>query len=163
MMTALAGYGIHTMTAPALWFLGERVVILASSEQTGGRFSMIEDLVAPGGEPPPHSHANEDEAFYLLEGALTVSCGEQTFPATAGSCVFLPRGIMHSWRVTSAEPARFLAFYTPGGFEGFFREGGEPALAATPPPLDTPPDLPKILALAAKYGLLVPPPPGGAQ
>ena len=32
----------------------------ATSEETGGRYSMFEATVLPGGGPPPHIHRRED-------------------------------------------------------------------------------------------------------
>ncbi|HZD69223.1 MAG TPA: quercetin 2,3-dioxygenase [Actinomycetes bacterium] len=150
------GYLLAPGEGPAVWFLGERLTMKATSEQTGGAFALVEDLAAPGGEPPVHVHTREDEAFFLLEGELDVTCGERTLAASAGSFVLLPRGIPHTFRVQGGRPARFLALFTPGGFERFFVEGGQPAQAPTPPPAHQPPDLSKLLELAARYGLDLP-------
>ena len=64
--------------------------------------------------------------------------------------MFLPRDIPHGFRVVGTSSARFLVLTTPGGFEGFVMEGGEPAPTLT---LPTPsaPDMDKLIALAAKY------------
>jgi hypothetical protein len=35
---------------------GGTYTILVSGEQTGGRYSLIDLLVPPGGGPPPHRH-----------------------------------------------------------------------------------------------------------
>jgi quercetin dioxygenase-like cupin family protein len=62
-------------------------------------------IMCPAGfGPPPHLHHREDEAFYVLEGQMTVTCGEQTWTATPGSFVLLPRGIPHAFTV--AAPGR---------------------------------------------------------
>lgn len=55
--------------------------------------------------PPLHLHASEDEAFYLIDGAIEVSCGDRQWEAGPGGFVFLPRGIPHSF-VVSAGPVR---------------------------------------------------------
>lgn len=41
-------------------------------EQTGGALTVLESVIAPGDGPPLHRHADadEDEAWYVLEGAL---------------------------------------------------------------------------------------------
>jgi uncharacterized cupin superfamily protein len=75
---------------------------------------MAEHVVPPGYMVPPHSHANEDEVFYLLEGELTLisPAGERT--ARAGDCITLPRGQVHGFRNASDSPLRFLVMCLPG-------------------------------------------------
>ena len=51
----------------------------------------------------------EDEAFWLLEGHLTVRCGEKTFTTGPGSYTFLPRDIPHTFAVEGETPARLLS------------------------------------------------------
>jgi quercetin dioxygenase-like cupin family protein len=48
---------------------------------------------------PMHIHDDEEEAFYILEGQLRVSCGEQTWTVGRGDFVMLPRGIPHTCAV----------------------------------------------------------------
>lgn len=153
------GYVLAKDAGQAIWTMGEHMVLKATGALTGNAFTVLEDLVAPGGEPPPHVHEREDEAYYLLEGAMDVTIGDQTFQATAGTFVFLPRRILHHWKVVGTGPVRFLVFFTPAGVEGFFLELSEPARAPTPPP-PTAPDVPKIVQTAGEYGIrLAEPPP----
>ncbi len=49
---------------------GGIVTILASGKDTAGAFSLLESMQKPGSEPPMHSHQNEDELFYILEGVV---------------------------------------------------------------------------------------------
>jgi quercetin dioxygenase-like cupin family protein len=130
--------------------------IKATSEQTHNAFALQEQVVAPGLEPPPHSH-QQDEAFYVLEGAMTVSCGDQIWQASAGSFAFLPRGIVHAYKIEGTTPVKVLVITSPGGplgFEHFVEEMGEPAKALTLPPAE-PPDMAKLQTLAATYGIEV--------
>ena len=84
--------------------------------------------------------------------------GEESIPAGTGSCVYAPRGILHTWRNVGASPSKMLAVITPGGLERFFLEVGEPAPEGSSPPEGTP-DVERTMGLAAKYGVEIPPPP----
>ncbi|MFP5371762.1 MAG: cupin domain-containing protein [Actinomycetes bacterium] len=71
-MSSSKAFAVNVADAPAYWSLGELLTIVATAEQTGGAFSLMEERLPRGAEPPPHVHSREDEAFFLLEGALTV-------------------------------------------------------------------------------------------
>jgi quercetin dioxygenase-like cupin family protein len=145
----------------ALWFLGVLATVKASAETTGGRVAVIEHLAPQGSGSPLHRHQREDEWFSVIEGALTFWVGGQVIDAPAGSFVFGPRGIPHTFTVSSPEGARFLLVAEPAGFEGFMRSVGEPARALTlPPPPTAPPDMGRMMAVAAEYGIEVLGPPG---
>lgn len=124
-------------------FLGTDLTLLAGGEETGGAFGLIEQALPPGFSPPAHVHHGEDEAFYILEGGLTFTCGGRTLRAEAGAFVFLPRDVAHTFRVDGGAPARLLQLNAPGGLERFFLE------AADGP--DGPADLDRLLALTGKY------------
>lgn len=91
----------------------------ASRRSTGGALSVFETSIAGG--PPLHVHDREDECFYILDGELSVRCGEEAFSAGAGSFVFLPRGRPHRFWAP-ARPARLLLIVAPAGIEDYFRE-----------------------------------------
>src|SRR5215475_1220712 len=74
----------------AIWFLSNRMTIKATGASTGGAFGLVESLIAPGFSPPLHVHHREDESFWVLEGELTMRCGDRSFRAGPGSFVFLP-------------------------------------------------------------------------
>jgi quercetin dioxygenase-like cupin family protein len=135
----------------AIWFLQNRMVLKATGESTGGAFGLVESLIAPGAAPPMHVHHAEDEAFYVLEGELTFQCGDRTARATAGSFVFLPRGVPHGFVVESDTPVRMLTLLVPGGGERIFVEAGRPAEGPGLPPA-APPDIPTLKRVARKYG-----------
>ena len=44
-----------------------------SASETGGRWSMMEQLMPLGAGPPPHKHLWSDETFYILDGDDYVS------------------------------------------------------------------------------------------
>lgn len=143
----------------SVWFLGTLVTLKATHEQTGGTFSLIEQVVPPGFAPPRHVHHGEDEAFYVIDGEMTFFCGDQTFAARAGSFVFLPKDIPHTFLVSDDKAARLLQWTTPAGFEQFHVELGEPAASLTLPP-PAAPAIAQLLALAPKYKFeVVGPPP----
>jgi len=80
--------------------------------------------------------------------------------ATAGSFVYGPRDIPHTFAVTS-EQARFLLVTEPAGLERFVRAGSEPARTLTiPAPPSEPPDPAQRAALAGDYWMWILGPPG---
>jgi len=134
-----------------IWFLRNRMTIKATAETTGGAFGLVESLVAPGFSPPLHVHHREDESFWVLEGELSMRCGDRTFRASAGSFVFLPRDVPHTFVVEGDTPARMLTLLTPGGGEGVFIDGGRPAEHEGLPPA-TPPDIDALRRVSERYG-----------
>ncbi len=144
----------------ALWFLGVLATVKSTAETTGGAVAVIEHLAPQGSGSPLHVHSREDEWFYVIEGELTFWVGGETSVAPAGSFVFGPKGIPHTFMVSS-EQARFLLVTEPAGFEAFMRAGSVPAERLEIPPAPTePPDMAAMSALAAEYGLEILGPPG---
>jgi mannose-6-phosphate isomerase-like protein (cupin superfamily) len=91
----------------------------ASQRSTGGAVSVFETSIGAG--PPLHVHEREDECFYVLDGQLSVRCGEDAFEAGTGSFVFLPRGRPHQFWA-AGRPARLLLIAVPGGIEAYFQQ-----------------------------------------
>jgi mannose-6-phosphate isomerase-like protein (cupin superfamily) len=71
---------------------------------------------------PLHVHHRTDEAFYVLEGELSVQIGQRHVKAPAGAMVLVPRGTMHRYANEGSSPARFLVIISPAGFEQYFVE-----------------------------------------
>ncbi len=55
----LGQYARRASVESSVWFMGELVSFLADSEETGGRFSLMEVVVRKGDEPPRHVHHRE--------------------------------------------------------------------------------------------------------
>jgi quercetin dioxygenase-like cupin family protein len=140
----------------ARWWLGVSLAtIKATGKETGGHYTLVEVLEPEGEEAPLHVHHREDEAFWVLEGALTFEVGEETIKASPGSFVLGPKDIPHRYTVDSG-PARILFVLSPAGFEDFIYATSEPAKECTlPPPPEGLPDeaeMEQLGALARQYG-----------
>jgi mannose-6-phosphate isomerase-like protein (cupin superfamily) len=134
--------------------LGTPHTLKAVGSDTGGAYALCE-LAAPAAAPgpPPHVHEHEDEAFYVLEGELTVRIGERTVTAAAGTFAFAPRGVVHSFSNAGSKPARALLIISPAGFEKALEE-----IARVAPPGERPPDVEKLTEIASRYGVRIVPP-----
>jgi quercetin dioxygenase-like cupin family protein len=144
-------------------YLGHLFTFLADSRDTDGRFALIEATVRKGLEPPPHTHSVEDETYIVLEGDWTFDCGGHTMHAGPGACVFLPRGVQHSFSI-GADGARALILLTPGGLEEAFRTMSQPAgqTSGLPPVPEGPPPIARMLDVFGARGItFAPPPPAG--
>jgi mannose-6-phosphate isomerase-like protein (cupin superfamily) len=109
--------------------LGVRFLI--DGEQTGGAFSLVEHPLPPRALGSPlHTHHNEDEYSFVLEGRVGVQLGPEVLHAGPGDLVLKPRGVAHAFWNDGDEPARLLELISPAGFENYFRELA-PLLAAT--------------------------------
>jgi quercetin dioxygenase-like cupin family protein len=97
--------------------LGVSHIFKAESSQTAGKLICIELTVPPGQGVPPHRHADEDEAFYVLSGAVMIQgddCGPDPIRLEPGGFFYGPRGRVHSFRNDSDEAAKLVVFITPG-------------------------------------------------
>ena len=107
-----------------LGFGGITIVVHAGAEDTGGAFSVMEE-VPPLSDTPLHIHASEDEFFYAVEGEHVITVGEREHRLAPGQGVFAPRGVPHAQRRVESGVGRMLLIVSPGGFEGFFRRLAE--------------------------------------
>jgi mannose-6-phosphate isomerase-like protein (cupin superfamily) len=78
-------------------------------------FGIIE--IAPGRELEPHVHAEEDDAFYILEGEMTFVLGDEEVAAPPGTFVLVPPGVEHAFRNDQDRPVRMLNIHAPAGFD----------------------------------------------
>jgi quercetin dioxygenase-like cupin family protein len=113
--------------------VGGPLTFKVRAEDTAGRLTALENLIPPGEGPPLHRHANEDEAWQVLEGELRFRLGDAISHAPAGTFVFVPRGVEHCFQNIGDTPARILVLFTPGGMEQFFER-----FAALPEGADIP-------------------------
>ena len=98
------------------------VRFLASSEDTHGAWSLVELKEMPGYHTNLHRQNHTDEAFYVMEGVLTVRINDTLSDYPAGSYVLIPRGTAHAQGNRGKLPARILLTMTPGGFERSFKD-----------------------------------------
>ena len=140
--TDVGGLGGRIMTQPSphprplVALPGERpfvagipnpIVVRVRAEETGGAFEVYEvglsgegtDLVAG---PPPVTHREHEEVFYVLDGEVEFSLGEDRAAAPTGTLIVVPRGTRHHFR--GAPGSRLLVFSIPGGLAGIFEELG---------------------------------------
>ena len=59
-----------------------------------------------------HVHLSDDEAWYVLEGTLTFRFVDRLVNAPAGTTVFVPAGVPHSYFEANG-PTRYLIIMTP--------------------------------------------------
>lgn len=160
LIPSVAPIALQPGKGDARWLLGFLVTIKSTAETTGGRVAVLEHLGTQGLGSPLHVHRNEDEWFYVTEGELTFWVGGEVVVAPAGSFVYGPRNVPHTFLVSSPE-ARFLLVTEPAGFEGLMRTLSEPAATLTlPPPSMQPPAPELMMSTAAEYGIEILGPPG---
>lgn len=123
--------------------------IVATAAETQNRHFVFEAIEPPGGGPPLHTHAGEEEFFHVLEGEITFWIGGQVVTVNEGGCAFVPRGVPHCFKNCSTEQARLLVMFTPGTIEGFFEFGESTSWQAPPEALL----VQRLGVLAPRYGL----------
>jgi quercetin dioxygenase-like cupin family protein len=139
--------------------MGEMVTYKVTGDQTGGACSLFEVSSPSGGGPPPHVQHRGDESIYVLEGELEFLLEDRVWRIGAGSLVFVPRGCLHAHKNVGDGPARMLVGHTPGrAHERFFDEIGRPVKdRLSPPSAETSPSMEEVVAIAAGYGIEIPP------
>ncbi len=147
------GYHLPSGAGDRWTVLNTGMDVKADTGQTGGRYTLIEVTAPVGFGPPKHLHRAEDEAFFVLDGAMRVAFGAEEWEAGQGSFVYLPRGVEHAFLVT--EPLRALQLTTPAGFERFIAELGAPDGAGPSPDFG----LDEVAEICDRHGMTVVGPP----
>lgn len=108
------------------------VRIKVSPQGERGRLAMITQDVSPGTSIPVHLHEREDEIIFIQSGTGEATLGDTKVTLEAGSTLFVPQGTWHGGRNTGSTTLRWVAIYSPSGFDGYFREIGRPSPDAPP-------------------------------
>lgn len=133
--------------------VGDIYRFIATGDETGGRYTLVEATVPPGGGPPPHIHSREEETFYVVEGEVTFQIGDETTVCGPGSFVHVPIGNLHAFKNESPRAAKMLITFSPSGLEEmFFENGRELHIGESPKPTSAE-EVERLLAAAAKYGI----------
>ena len=103
----------------------DRGRILVSGRDTGGRYSLMEWIVAAGDGAPAqsygaHRHGAIEETFYVRRGTLEFLLEDRVTTLRAGDFVRVPPGVRHGYANTSGEEVELLVSFHPGGFEALF-------------------------------------------
>jgi mannose-6-phosphate isomerase-like protein (cupin superfamily) len=100
-------------TPPSLKLLGR---------DTGDSIMMFEETVPPDRKSTFHLHHDSDEIAYVLSGEVMFRIGDEVAVRGPDTCAFIPRGVPHAWKSTSAETGRVLFLYTPAKAGGLIEE-----------------------------------------
>jgi mannose-6-phosphate isomerase-like protein (cupin superfamily) len=93
---------------------GSVMFFKALAEQNGGDFSLMERTLPPGGRrPPPHRHTNCSEAYFVLDGLVSVIVEGVERVVEPEGFVLVPRGTAHTFGNPTEGEARLLVIHAP--------------------------------------------------
>ena len=131
-MSATVGRRLGPNEGTVVRLPGIGVRFMIDGDETGGAFSLVEHPIPLHALAAPlHTHHNEDEYSYVLEGRVGIQLGTEVFEVGPGELVVKPRGVEHTFWNAGDDPARLLELISPAGFENYFRELA-PLLGAVP-------------------------------
>ena len=134
MTATLPGVVLGAGEGRTLTLMGNRITLKVVGAQTAGVVEVLEYELAPGFQgPAPHVHARTDETFYVLEGEVGFRVDGREIVAGPGACVYVPRGLPHTFSGHEMSGARFLEVVTPAHFSGYFEELAARVATGGPP------------------------------
>ena len=136
--------GVNLNPVSSFKVFGESIEILTTGEMTVGRSCMLVQTSPPGGGPPPHSHKNEDETFFVLEGDFEIFSGGEWHKLLPEQAAPGNRGAIHTFRNAGTTDGKILIVACPGGVEKYLEEISV---------LSIPQDMPQLLAISDRYGV----------
>jgi quercetin dioxygenase-like cupin family protein len=138
---------------PVISIGGLEINYLVDGTQTGGGMGVFELTVAPGARvPPPHSHRENEEIVYVLEGTLRYRVDGEVRDLGPGGRMRTPPGSVHAFSNPHDRPARALIMLTPDIGAQYFRDVA--AFVTAPGG----PDPKRMAETMTRYGLVLAPP-----
>lgn len=135
--------------------LGIRYLLDGSKTGTMGLFELT---VPPGANvPPPHSHSQNEEIVYVVEGTLRYTVGPDNRDLGPGDSMHTPKGVVHAFSNPFSQAARALIILSPDIGAQYFVDVAEVVRAGTPP------DKAALVAVMKRYGLVPGAPPAGPR
>lgn len=126
---------------------GSVMLFKALAEQDDGDFSLMERTLPPGGRrPPPHRHTNCSEAYFVLDGLVSVTIEDKELSVGAEGFVLVPRGTAHTFGNSARIQARLLVIHAPA-MDAYFAGLHDLWNGAEPPSPDA------ERALMARFGM----------
>ena len=123
---------------------------LVDGTVSGAGMGVFELTVGPGARvPPPHSHRDNEEIVYVLDGVLRYTVDNETRDLKPGERMYTPRGSIHAFSNPHDRPARALIILTPDIGAQYFRDVAEVVGAPGGP------DPAKMAEVMARYGLVL--------
>jgi mannose-6-phosphate isomerase-like protein (cupin superfamily) len=126
---------------------GSQMFFKAVADQDGSDFSLMERTLPPGGRrPPPHRHTNCSEAYFVLDGLVSVIVEDNELTVEPEGFVLVPRGTAHTFGNGGGTEARLLVIHAPA-MDAYFAGLHELWNRAEPPSPD------EERALMARFGM----------
>jgi len=126
---------------------GSVMFFKALAEQDGGDFSLMERTLPPAGRrPPAHRHTNCSEAYFVLEGLVSVIVEDEDLTVEPEGFVLVPRGAAHTFGNAGEREARLLVIHAPA-MDAYFADLHELWNRAEPPSPD------EERSLMARFGM----------
>lgn len=119
-MTAIRSQDIAPITV-----LTDQLRLLLRSSQSPNQMSVMLVEVPPGSGVPSHFHDKEEEAYFVLEGELSLTVGDQTHVLGPNGLGHVPPRTVHGYTNTCSTPVRLLAWTVGGPLDQFFEAMGE--------------------------------------
>jgi quercetin dioxygenase-like cupin family protein len=121
---------------------------LVDGAQEGGLGLFELNVPAGARVPPPHSHTDNEECVYVLEGVLRYTVDDETRDLKPGEWMSTPRGSVHQFSNPGSDTSRALVMMTPDIGAQFFVDVAALASAGGPP------DRTKLMEVMTRYGLV---------
>ena len=107
-------------------FEGDTFYSKVSTKDTDGDMYIFESTRVKEGGPILHTHYEQDEWWYVLQGEFLIKVGDKTYNAKAGDLVFGPRMVPHTMaKIGQGEAKLIIGFQPAGKMEEYFKKISE--------------------------------------
>jgi len=107
-------------------FEGDKFYTKVSTKDTDGDMYVFESTRIKEGGPILHTHYDQDEWWYVLQGEFLIKVGDKTYNAKPGDLVYGPRKVPHTFaKIGQGDSKLIIGFQPAGKMEEFFKKISE--------------------------------------